>query len=222
MPLVILSVSAVALLGVLISLSVGEHREEQLTITGSGDVQELLGGIHQLGERLGDDNAPIMLTLFTDVQCPHCAEYQAQVIDPLIVDLVRTGQAQITLKNFSLGAKEVTLGGIGVEAAADQDHGWQYMEMFMRNQDQAPTEGVNRDFLDEVAGATPGLDVTAWEAADADPASEAAAKEDANLAVQQQLTDDIVVNVQGPGASVQLEGAPSRAEIDAAIAQVGG
>ena len=154
-PLVILTVSALALLGVLISLSVGEHREEQLQISGSGEVQELLGGIHQLGERLGDDDAPIMLTLFTDVQCPHCAEYQADVIDPLIVDLVRTGQAQITLKNFSLGAKEVTLGGIGVEAAIDQDHGWQYMEMFMRNQDQAPTEGVNQDFLDEVAGATP-------------------------------------------------------------------
>ena len=221
-PLVILTVSAVALLGVLVSLSVGEHREEQLQITGSGDVQELLGGIHQLGERLGDDDAPIMLTLFTDVQCPHCAEYQADVIDPLIVDLVRTGKAQITLKNFSLGAKEVTLGGIGVEAAADQDHGWQYLEMFMRNQDQAPTEGVNRDFLDEVAGATPGLEVTEWETADADPASEAAAKQDADLAVQLQLTDDIVVNVQGPDDSVQLDDAPSREEIDAAIAQVGG
>jgi len=56
-PLVILTVSAVALLGVLVSLSVGEHREEQLQISGSGDVQELLGGIHQLGERLGDDDA---------------------------------------------------------------------------------------------------------------------------------------------------------------------
>jgi thioredoxin family protein len=219
-PLVILTVSALALLGVLVSLSVGEHREEQLQISGSGDVQELLGGIHQLGERLGDDDAPIMLTLFTDVQCPHCADYQAGVIDPLIVDLVRTGQAQITLKNFSLGAKEVTLGGIGVEAASAQDHGWQYMEMFMRNQDQAPTEGVNQDFLDEVAGATPGLEVTEWETADADPASEAAAKEDAELAVQQRLTDDIVVYVQGPNGTKELEDAPSRDLIDAAIAAV--
>ena len=211
LPLVILSVSAAALLGVLVSISVGEHREEQLDISGSGDVQELIGGIHQLGERLGDEDAPITLTLFTDAQCPHCADYQLGTIDPLIEDLVRTGKASIVLKNFSLGAKEVTLGGIGVEAAADQDHGWQYLEMFMRNQDQAPTEGVNQDFLDEVAGATPGLEVTEWEAADAD------------LAVQQRLTDDVALNVQGPsGTNVLLEDAPSRTEIDAAITRVGG
>lgn len=220
-PLTLLSVGALALLAALISISVGENREENLVITGTGEVQELIGGIPQLGERLGNEDAPITLTLFTDVQCPLCADYQLNVIDPLIEDLVRTGDASIELKNFSLGAKEVTLGGIGVEAAADQDHGWQYMEMFMRNQDQVPQAGVDQDFLNEVAGNTPRLDVSAWEEADGDPASEAAAKEDADLAVQLRLTDDIALNVQGPNGSELLEGAPSREEIDAAIARVG-
>jgi protein-disulfide isomerase len=219
-PLLLLSAGAIALIAVIVSISIGEHREEQLVITGTGDVQELIGGIPQLGDRLGDEDAPITLTLFTDVQCPHCADYQRDVIDPLIEDMVRTGDASIELRNFSLGAKEVTLGGIAVEAAADQDHGWQYMEMFMRNLDAAPSQGVDQDFLDEVAGNTPRLDVTAWEAANDDPASEAAAKEDADLAVQLRLTDDVVVNVQGPAGSEQLEEAPSREEIDAAIARV--
>lgn len=221
LPLTILSVAAIALLAALVSLSVGEHREEQLVLTGTGDVQELIGGIHQLGERLGDEDAPITLTLFTDVQCPHCADYQREVVDPLIEDMVRPGDASIELKNFSLGAKEVTYGGIAVEAAAEQDHGWQYMEMFMRNLDQAPAQGVNEDFLNEVAGNTPQLEVTEWEAVNADPASEAAAKQDADLAVQLRLTDDIVVNVEGANGSEQLEEAPSREEIDAAIARVG-
>ena len=75
-------------------------------------------------------------------------------------------------------------------------------------------------FLNEVAGNTPQLEVTAWEQADGDPASEAAAKLDADLAVQLRLTDDVVVNVQGPNGSEQLDGAPSREEIDAAIARV--
>jgi protein-disulfide isomerase len=219
-PLTLLTLAGLGLLGALISISVGENREEDLVITGTSEVQELIAGIPQLGERLGESDAPITLTLFTDVQCPHCADYQADVIDPFIADEVRTGNAQIIFKNFSLGAKEVTLGGIAVEAAADQDHGWQYAEMFMRNQDQAPTMGVDQDFLDEVAGNTPQLDTEAWEEAYDDPASEQAAKEDADLAVQMRLEADVAVNVQGPNGSELLQEAPSRGEIDAAIARV--
>lgn len=220
-PLTLLSVAAVGLLAALVSLSVGENREEDLVITGTGEVQELIGGIRQLDDRLGDESAPISLTLFTDAQCPSCADYQLAVVDPLIEDVVRPGEASIELRNFSLGAKEVTLGGIGVEAAASQDHGWQYLEMFMRNLGQVPETGVDQDFLNEVAGNTPRLDVTAWEAADADPASEAAATQDADLAVQLRLTDDVAVNVQGARGSELLEDSPTREEIDAAIARVG-
>lgn len=219
-PLTILSVGALALLAALVSISVGEHREEELRISGTSEVQELIAGIPQLGTRLGDEDAPIMLTLFTDVQCPHCADYQLDVIDPLIADLVRTGEASIELRNFSLGPKEVTLGGIAVEAAAAQDHGWQYAEMFMRNLDAVTAEGVTSVFLNEVAGNTPQLEVTEWEQANDDPASEAAAEQDSALAVQLQLPADVVVNVQGPSGSEQLEGAPSRATIDAAIERV--
>lgn len=220
-PLTLLTVGAIGLLAALVSLSIGENREEQLVITGTGDVQELISGIPQLDERLGEEDAPITLTLFTDVQAPLAADYQAAVIDPLIEDEVRTGNVQMILKNFSLGAKEVTLGGIGVEAAADQDHGWQYAEMFMRNQDVAPQRGVDQDFLNEVAGNTPRLEVTAWEEAEGDPASEAAATEDADLAVRLRLTDGVAVNVQGPNGSELLPDAPSRDAIDAAIERVG-
>jgi protein-disulfide isomerase len=219
-PLTLLTLAGLGLLGALISISVGENREENLVITGTGDVQELIAGIPQLGERLGDSDAPITLTLFTDVQCPHCADYQADVIDPFIEDEVRTGNAQIIFKNFALGSKPITLGGIGVEAAAAQDHGWQYAEMFMRNQNAAPTIGVNKDFLDEVAANTPRLDTDAWEQAFNDPASEQAMQEDADLATQMRLEADVAVNVQGPNGSELLQEAPSREEIDAAIARV--
>jgi protein-disulfide isomerase len=221
LPLSILTLGAIGLLAAIVSISVGENREEDLTITGTGDVQELIAGIPQLGERLGNEDAPISLTLFTDVQSPLCADYQRDVIDPFIEDEVRTGNAQIAFKNYSLGAKPVTLGGIAVEAAADQDHGWQYAEMFMRNQDQAPSTGVNQDFLDEVAAATPRLDTDAWETANDDSASEEAAQQDADLATQMRLEADVAVNVQGPNGSELLQEAPSREEIDAAIAKVG-
>lgn len=220
-PLTALTFFAVAILAMLVSLSVGEHREENLVITGTGDVQELIAGIPQLGERLGNSDAPITLTLFTDVQAPLAAEYQRDVIDPFIEEEVRTGNAQMIFKNFSLGAKEVTLGGIAVEAAAAQDHGWQYAEMFLRNQDEAKESGVDQDFLDEVAANTPRLEVTEWEDAYYDAASREAAEADAELAVSLRLRGDgTAVNVQGPNGSELLQDSPSREEIDAAIERV--
>jgi protein-disulfide isomerase len=225
-PLSLLTLAGLGLLAALVSISIGENREEDLTITGTGEVQELISGIPQLGERLGESDAPVTLTLFTDVQCPSCADYQAEVIDPFIAEEVRTGNAQIILKNFSLGAKEVTYGGIGVEAAAAQDHGWQYAEMFMRNLDEAPTQGIDPDiaggqeFLDEVAGNTPRIDTAQWEEDFDDPATEAAVEEDATLAVELRLEADVAVNVQGPNGSELLQGSPSREEIDAAIDRV--
>ena len=220
-PITALTFFAVAILAMLVSLSVGEHREENLVITGTGDVQELIAGIPQLGERLGDSDAPITLTLFTDVQAPLAAEYQRDVIDPFIEDEVRTGNAQMIFKNFSLGAKEVTLGGIAVEAAAAQDHGWQYAEMFLRNQDEAKESGVDQDFLDEIAENTPRLEVTEWEDAYYDPASREEAEKDAELAVSLRLRGDgTAVNVQGPNGSELLQDSPSREEIDAAIERV--
>lgn len=223
-PLSLLTLAAAGLLAALVSISIGENREEELTITGTGEVQELIAGIPQLGERLGDADAPITLTLFTDVQAPLAADFQRDVIDPFIEEEVRTGNAQIIFKNFSLGAKEVTLGGVGVEAAAAQDHGWQYAEMFMRNQDQVPQQGVDQNFLDEVAANTPRLETTEWEDAYDDPETEAEAKDDADLAVNLRLRGDgTAVYVQGPEAEgILLQDSPSREEIDAAIEQVGG
>lgn len=44
-PLIILTVGTFALGSAIVSLAVGEHKEEDFTISGAGDVQELVGGI---------------------------------------------------------------------------------------------------------------------------------------------------------------------------------
>ena len=68
----------------IVSISVGEKKIEDFRIEGTSEVQELIGGIRQLDDRLGDDSAPVTITLFTDVQCARCATFQSDVVDPLI------------------------------------------------------------------------------------------------------------------------------------------
>ena len=226
LPITVLTLLAIGLGYAIVSLSVGEKGPHPIQIEGTGDVQELVGGIHQLDDRLGDDEAPISMTLYQDVQCPRCADFQADVIDPVIEEYVRTGQAQIVWRNFPLGLKPVTLGAIAVEAAAEQDHGWQYAELFMRNLDEVPEHGVDQEYLDQVASVTPKLDTAAWEQAygSAEPGTDAAvsAQEDVDLATDLRLPADPVLVIENPatGASESLEDVPSLEDVEAAIDRV--
>jgi protein-disulfide isomerase len=223
LPITVLSLLIFGLGYAIVSLSVGEKGPHPIQIEGTGDVQELVGGIHQLDDRLGDDDAPISMTLFQDVQCPRCADFQADVIDPLINDYVRTGEAQINWRNFPLGLKPVTLGAIAVEAAAEQDHGWQYAELFMRNLDEVPEHGVDQEYLDQVASVTPKLDTAAWEdaydAASPDSDAVASAQEDVDLATDLRLPADPILVIENPatGESETLEDVPSLEDVEAAI-----
>ena len=139
-------------------------------------------------------------TLFTDVQCPRCADFENDVVDPLIEDYVRTGKAQINFKNFPLGVKDVTVGGIAVEAAAQQDHGWQYAELFMKNLDKVPEKGVDQDFLDAVAAGTPQLDTAQWEEDNGSAEAQQSAKQDVDLATNLRLPANPILVVEGPPA----------------------
>ena len=219
-PLTILTVAGIGLLAALVSLSVGEHREEKFTISGSGEVQELVGGIPQLGDRLGSDDAPITIDVFNDIQCTRCADYQREVIDPLINDYVRPGDAQMIFRHYPLGGKPVTLGGVAAEAAGQQDRQWQFIEVFIRNLDQVPTEGVTQEFLNEIAAATPKLEVTDWEQAMQGDEAEQAATAGNDLGTKLKITANPAVVVTGANGSEELDDAPGIDDIEAAIDSV--
>ena len=219
-PFTILSVATIALLAALISLSVGEHKEEQFTISGAGEVQELIGGIPQLGDRLGSDDAPVTIDVFNDIQCTRCADYQLDVIDPLINDYVRTGEAQMIFRHYPLGGKPVTLGGVAAEAAGQQDRQWQFIEVFIRNLDQVPSEGVTQEFLNEIASATPKLEVTDWEQAMQGDEAEQAATAGNDLGTKLKITANPAVVVTGANGSEELDDAPGIDDIEAAIDSV--
>jgi protein-disulfide isomerase len=220
-PLTILLLGTVGLGWAIVSIAVGERELQESTITGSGEVQELIGGIRQLENRLGDEGAPVTVTVFNDVQCPRCADYQAATIDPLIADYARTGEVKLEFRHFPLGLQPVTLGAVAAEAAGEQDRQWQYLSIFMRNLDQVPETGVDQSFLNEVAGATPKLDVAAWEQALQGEEARARAQEDVELATELRLSADPALIVEGAAGSETLEETPSLDQVAAAIDRVG-
>lgn len=209
-------------MGAIISISVGEGGPRPQRIGDISAVQQLLGGIHEDGAELGDSGADTEISVFTDLQCTACADYQVGTIDPLVEELARTDQARFELRHYSLGSQPTTLAAVAAVAAGEQDRQWQYADLLMRNLDVAGAQ-VDDEFLLDVADSLSEFDVEAWN--EARSSDEVAAvldtdeKEGAELGLQ---VDGPSVLVTGPGGTRALGVEPTATEVSAAVEAVSG
>lgn len=207
----------------IVSLSVGTGTEENdIQITGSQEVQTLVGGIEQDGARLGDPNAPVTIQVFNDLQCDPCSEWNQQVIVPLISGPVRDGDLQLIWHNFPMTESGFFLGAYAAVAAAKQDDEWQFVQLFFANQEKAKKLGADQDFLNNIArGVGVGnFNVEQWQRDMNDEDVQQTLEEDEKLSAERQLPAEPAVVVGGPNGSKQLEETPLLAEVQAAIEEV--
>jgi protein-disulfide isomerase len=218
----LLGALAIGLLAAIISIAVGQGGPEEIRIDGAGQVQELIAGVAQDGPYLGPSDAAVTIAVFNDLQCPSCADYQLETVDPLIEEYARGGQARLEFHNFSLGQTDTTKAAYAATAAGEQDREWQYVELFFRNQDAAPQGTVTDEFLQDIGNAIPDFDLDSWKTARDSPEVKARVESDAKLAIDLRLSAQPAIGVSGPGGTRQLEDKPSQAEVEAAVAAVGG
>lgn len=230
-------VIALAVIGVgygIYSIAVGEGGPQSQRIGGVNEVQRLLGGIPQDGGYLGSDEAETTVTIFNDLQCEGCADWQLEQVNPLIDEYARGDRVRFEFRHFASGAKAVTLGAVAAEAAGLQSRQWQYVDTFLRNQDAAGGR-IDDDFLRDIAEAVPELEIEEWEDDLDGEEATALVEADEDLALELELPGSEIgtssaplqeygasVVVAGPGGQRQLEGFPSREQIDAAVAEVSG
>jgi protein-disulfide isomerase len=220
-PRALLIVGGAALIAAVVSIAVGEGGPQAQDIGGVNEVQRIFGGIAQDGADLGPEDAELAISVFNDIQCGPCADYEIDVIDPLVEEYARTDQARFEFRHFSLAPNDTTLAAIAAEAAGEQARQWQYLDTFVRNQDLAISRDVDEGVLREVAEAVPQLEVEQWQEDFGSPRSEELVRQDAMLAAELQLPAEPAVVVSGPGGQRELIESPSAEEIEAAIDAVG-
>jgi protein-disulfide isomerase len=222
LPRLLLGVGVVGLFAAIVSLSIGEGGPEKIAIEGASETQQLIAGIPQDGADLGPTDASVTLTVFSDLQCPSCADYELETVNPLIEEYARTRQARLEFHHISLQEAETTKAAYAAAAAGEQDREWQYIDLLFRNQDEAPANTVSDEFLEDVGSAIPNFDLDAWKEARDSTEVRDRVEADARLAADLDLaiTGPAVV-VSGPGGSEVLQGSPSKEEIDAAVSAVG-
>ena len=61
----------------------------------AADVQQLLAGIPQNGNVLGNPNAPVTVIQYIDLQCPFCRQFETEVMPTIVEKYVRKGKAKV-------------------------------------------------------------------------------------------------------------------------------
>jgi protein-disulfide isomerase len=222
-PRVLLALGLIALVSAIVSIAVGNGGPgHPAPIGGVNDVQRIFGGIRQDGAYLGSPDAAVTITVFNDIQCAPCADYEIDTIDPLVEEYARGDDVRLEFRHFSLGPKDTTLAAIAAEAAGVQDRQWQYLDTFVRNEDQFAGRPVDEETLHNVAEAVPQLDVDQWSDDNHDPASAERVADDAKVAADLRLPAEPAVVVSGPAGQKTLIESPSQQEIEAAVGEVSG
>ena len=219
-PRVALGLGVVGLIAAVVTIAVGEGGPQPQDVGGVNDIQRLFGGIEQDGAYLGPDDAEVTVTVFNDLQCTTCADFEFAVVDPLVDEYARTDDVRFELRHFAISGHDTTRAAYAATAAGEQGRQWQYADLFFRNQDLAEERGVTDELLRELAESVPELEVEQWEE-DLDSAEVADRVEaDTRLGAELELPAEPAVIVGGPAGEERQVESPSLADVDAAIAAV--
>ncbi|HEY0306017.1 MAG TPA: thioredoxin domain-containing protein [Longimicrobiales bacterium] len=80
------------------------------------------------GVKLGPDNAPAKLLVFSDFMCPYCGQFAAQIEPQLKSEFIDKNQLQMVFYDFPLGGNHVHsfLAARAARCAGDQNKFWEY------------------------------------------------------------------------------------------------
>jgi protein-disulfide isomerase len=157
---------AIVALAVLVVVSQGSgDGGDADDVEGAAEVRTELEGIPQRGLVLGDPRAEAVLVEYGDLQCPVCKGYAEDVVPELIESKVRGGEARLAFRNFIVIDEESSDAAAAAIAAGEQGRGWQFVELFYRNQGTEASGYVNEEFMTAIARGAGVADLERWDAA---------------------------------------------------------
>jgi protein-disulfide isomerase len=180
---------------------------------------------------LGPADAPVVIEVWSDFQCPACGLFAKLVEPDLIDEYVRSGDVQLIYRDraFLDGGDpngESHQSAAAARCSGDQGKFWQYHDYLFENQDGENKGAFNRETLDQIATAV-GLDMDAYGSCmEGDASLQAVSDETAQgAAAGVNSTPTLAINgvLQRPGAIPMADGSSGpglRTLIDAELAKV--
>ena len=217
---------AVVIVAVLIVISQSQSGGggDASDVAGAAEIEDQLGGISQRGMVLGEPGAGVTLVEFGDLQCPVCKGFAEEILPPLIESQVRSGEAKIEFRNFTIIGQESVEAGAAAVAAGEQGRGWSFVELFYRNQGREASGYVTDEFLTAIAEGAGVPDIERWNRERRSEEAIGAVEESTAQAQRLGLSGTPSFAVEGPGVEnpgaegLEVIGTPqSTGELEAAI-----
>ncbi|HEY7949665.1 MAG TPA: thioredoxin domain-containing protein [Solirubrobacterales bacterium] len=156
---------AVAVVVVLIVVSQNQGSDsggDSSDLDGIAEVKQELAGIPQNGMVLGEPGAKVTVLEFADLQCPVCKGYSEEVLPQIVENQVRSGEAKLSFRNFVIIDEQSIPAGAAAIAAGKQGRGWNFVELFYRNQGAERSGYVTDEFLTAIAEGAGVPDIDKW------------------------------------------------------------
>lgn len=189
----------IVVVAVLIVIAQSETEGGDTSLEDVASVDRELKGIPQDGMTLGEPRAKVTLTEFGDLQCPVCKGFAEEIIPAVIDSKVRSGEAKIEFRNFTIISEESVPAAAAAIAAGEQGRGWNFVELFYANQGPEASGYVTDEFLTEVAKGAGVADVARWNRDRKSEAVLSRVQSESQEAQQLGLTGTPSLVVIGPG-----------------------
>jgi protein-disulfide isomerase len=214
-----------AIAGVVVLIVVNANKSDggdASDLQGAGKINRALAGIPQDGMLLGDPKAPVTLIEFGDLKCPVCASFSEEIIPAVIESKVRTGAARIEFRSFTIIDDQSRPAGAAALAAGEQGHGWNFLEIFYRNQGVETEPYADDEFLTAVARAAGVPDIERWDRERESARLRGQVEATSEEAPQLGFTGTPSFAVEGPNGKLEPLGTPGSAgELESAIDSAG-
>jgi protein-disulfide isomerase len=178
------------------------------------DAKNLLNGIPEHGNVLGDPNAPVTITEYGDLVCSTCDEF-AVTSEPLLIAYdVRSGKAKLvfrateTSSSYANGSEFVNT-QVAARAAGLQDKEWYYLIILYDEQPHLIngksaelSKYVTTAYLQNRAQQVPGLNLVKWQENLVNPSLIADVHADLSAGQQLGIDSTPTVFVKGPKGNI--------------------
>ena len=126
-------------------------------LPGSDQVDAQYRGIPQHGMTLGSPFAPVTMTVYLDLQCVVCKDFETTVFPDVVRTFVRTGKVKVVVQPWAFISKDSFRGQSVMLAAGKQNKAFNFASILFANQGAEQSGWLTDDMLYQIAVSIPGM-----------------------------------------------------------------